>query len=104
MTAVTPADAVDVLNRIHAADPLVLDQLVSARVSCNQALADDPTVQVGGFNAEGEPVRSDGPAVAYQVGLLGILNGIFGVQENGQGYIAAVFANGFHIDRFVVNL
>ena len=76
----TPAEAVEVLNRIHTADPTVLEALVNHRVPCNQAVVDDPTVQVGLGDCWG-PVAT--------VGLLGILNGIFGVREDGQGYIAA---------------
>lgn len=80
---VTALDAIRVLNRIHAADPTVLPQLIAYRVPCNEALADDPTVQVG------EIPDSDG----WQVGFLGVLNGIFGVDANTWGYIAANFTD-----------
>lgn len=69
--------AIKVLNRIHATDPTVLNALIEHRVPCNSELVKDPTVQVV-TNGEG-----------FQVGLLGIINGIFGVQEDGKGYIAA---------------
>jgi hypothetical protein len=67
---------IEVLNRIHAADPTVLPALCEFRVPCNEAVAEDPTVQV---------FRRDG---ADSVGLLGILNGIFGIREGNQGFIA----------------
>jgi hypothetical protein len=54
--------------------------LIDARVTCNEALADHPTIQVG---------QQDG---SYQVGLLGILNGLFGINDAGWGPITA------HID------
>lgn len=86
MTKLKPVslqEAVDVLNRIHEADPTVLPALIDFRVPCNKAVADDPTVQV-------EVRRSEGNVQKFQVGFLGMLNGIFGVQpENGSGWIAA---------------
>lgn len=74
--------AIEVLNRIHAADPTVLPALIEHRVTCNEAVADDPTVQVG--------LRPDGTA---EVGLLGIINGLFGANERGWGYIGAVWSH-----------
>lgn len=71
--------AIEVLNRIHAADPEVLPVLIAQRVKCNEAVAADPTVQVHWH--EGYK--------CWQVGLLGILNGIYGIQEGGGGYIGA---------------
>lgn len=71
MNPATAEHAVEVLNRIHAADPSVLPTLIAHRVPCNDAVADDPTVQVLGL--------PDGSVVG--VGLLGVINGIFGVQD-----------------------
>jgi hypothetical protein len=83
----TAADAVAVLNRIHAADPTVLMALISHRVPCNGALADDPTVQVGPLPKDA-PVRN---GREWEVGLLGIVNGLFGTRSrNGPGFIGAV--------------
>jgi hypothetical protein len=73
----TPAEAVTVLNRIHATDPTVLPRLIERRVACNRALAADPTVQVGNGTTD------------YEVGILGILNGVFGIGNDGLGHIAA---------------
>lgn len=79
---ITPADAIAVLNRVHAADPHVMAKLIEQRVLCNRAVADDPTVQVGA-----PPGKPDGP---FEIGLLGILNGIFGADERtGYGPISA---------------
>jgi hypothetical protein len=78
-------EAIAVLNRIHKSDPSVLPALIFHRVPCNQTLADDPTVQVGKTGQED---------VEWEVGLLGIINGLFGIQEDGFGYIAANFDKG----------
>lgn len=85
----SPADAITVLNRIHAADPTVLPALIGYRVPANGALVDDPTVQVG------EPTPGE-----YRLGFLGVLNGIFGIRPDGQGYIGARFDGTGRLLRF----
>lgn len=85
--------AIGVLNRIHKADSSVLNALINYRVPCNEELADDPTVQVG--------KRNPGPGM--EVGLLGIINGIFGVQKDNTGYIAAVADGNGMLIRFERN-
>jgi rRNA maturation protein Nop10 len=57
---------VDVMNRALAEDPQAIASLVNQRVACNDALANDPTIQVGTTDA------------GFDLGLLGILNGITG--------------------------
>lgn len=87
-----PKDAVDVLNRIHNADAAVLPALIGYRVPCNLALADDPTVQVRPRPAISNPPAFNGRP--FEVGLLGILNGILGLRTpppQTQGWIAAVY-------------
>lgn len=71
-------NAVEVLNRLHKADPFVMQNLIFMRVPCNEAVAKDPTIQVG--------VDHKGAAT---VGILGIINGLFGVDDRGIGYIYA---------------
>jgi hypothetical protein len=71
--------AIEVLNRINETDPSVLPRLISHRVSCNLDLAKDKTVQVGKVTGQ--------ILTYYEVGLLGIINGLFGIQEDGFGYI-----------------
>lgn len=75
-------DAIGVLNRVHAADPTVLPVLFAHRVRCNEALADDPSVQVK--QREGH----------CDVGLLGIINGLFGVDAATRGFISAHYDGG----------
>jgi hypothetical protein len=78
--------AIEVLNRIHQADPTVMPALIFQRVPCNETLADDKTVQVGLIRDPDNPDPRK-----YEVGILGILNGIFGVDDNGYGFIYANF-------------
>lgn len=83
--------AIQVLNRFVAADPGAMRDLVESRVLCNQKLADDPTCQVADVpgSAIGSPV--------YQVGLVGVLNGLCGKYDEGPkkgwGPIAAVLSD-----------
>lgn len=88
--SITPEDAIRVLNRALKADPAAVAALALSRTACNQALADDPTVQVLWERTGG-----------YHVGLLGILNGLFGVDEGGWGAIGADVEDG-EIRRFRV--
>lgn len=71
--------ALQVLNELVQADPVAAKALVETRVPCNGALLTHPTIQVVGNTSDG-----------FRVGMLGILNGIFGI-EDGWGPIAAVF-------------
>ncbi len=76
---VTAAQAVDLLNQLYALDPRTMSRLVKYRALCNRALADHPTVQV--------LKQRHG----YYVGMIGVLNGIFGSRPDGLGFIAAKF-------------
>ena len=100
MNNVTPQEAIDVLNRIHAADPTVLPELIAYRVPCNVAVADDPTVQVGPRDDVLQTEHSDGRD--WKVGLLGVLNGIFGIRAQTQGWIAASFDDEHNLTGFVL--
>lgn len=57
---------IEVMNRALAADPDAVNALIECRVPCNDALRDDPEIQV---------LVEDGKA---SVGLLGILSGLTG--------------------------
>lgn len=83
-------EVIEVLNRIHEKDPTVLPALINYRVPCNNILSEDPTVQVG-MNADG----------GWEVGLLGILNGVCGVNASDIGYIAARFEKVGKMDKGV---
>lgn len=83
-TQVTLQEVVNLLRALNRRDPEAVHALIETRVPCNQLLADHPTVQVMEQFAEGQP--------QYVVGLLGVLNGLFGMDENGMGAIIANIA------------
>ena len=73
---VTLTQAVAFFNEVLQCDPDALSKLMNYRVPCNDALAEHPTIGVRIENGESD------------VGFLGILNGLFGIQSNNTGYIA----------------
>ena len=75
----TIGEVIHLLNELIDLDRPAMGALFANRVPCNPSLADHPTVQVG--------MQHGG----YHVGLMGILNGLFGVDDNGWGPIALVF-------------
>jgi hypothetical protein len=86
---VTLNDTVNFLNSILKIDQSAITSLFSMRIACNKDIADHPTVQVG---CEGN---------YCQVGMIGILNGLFGKDRYGWGHISADYENG-KIVRFRV--
>lgn len=85
--SLTADDAIQFLNELLRMDRAAIAALVINRVPCNEALANHKSVQVATLN--------DG----YLVGMLGILNGLFGVDEAGFGPIAAVY-DGENLSKF----
>lgn len=71
--------AVEVLNDALRCDQEVVQKLIETRLPCNEKLAEHPTIQVSGI---------EGTA---KVGLLGIINGVFGICNDGKGYIIAIY-------------
>lgn len=71
--------AVSVLNELVAADVEAIKALALHRVGCNEALANHPTCQV--------VVGPDG----CRVGMMGVLNAVFGSNANGVGFIAGAY-------------
>lgn len=69
---------VAVLNRALESDSAAIDQLFDHRVKCNEALADDPSIQVR---------ARDGGVTT--LGVLGLINGLIGISDYGFGLIAA---------------
>jgi hypothetical protein len=73
--SVTLDDAIAILNRALEEDRVAISELIlDHKVECNGALADDETIQVGKRLKLGEPVST--------VGVLGILNGLFGIDDD----------------------
>ncbi len=81
--SVTIQDVVDLLNRAAKKDLVAMRTLIETRVPCNKVLGDDPTIQV--------TESFEGGSRGFSVGVLGILNGIFGTDDKGWGTIAAIF-------------
>lgn len=75
---ITADYAIKILNEGLVADPNAFGSLIDIRVPCGERLARHPTIQVGHY---GTGVR---------VGLLGIINGLFGVDVRGYGPISAI--------------
>lgn len=67
---------VELLQEAIELDRNAVSALVAARVPCNEALANHPTIQVGDS------------AGCFSVGLLGILNGLCGVDAEDWGAVA----------------
>ena len=82
------SEVVEFLNHMLKIDPAATNALFSLRVSCNQELAAHPTIQVGLLGGS-HPI----------VGLIGIVNGMFGVDKNKWGHISADYDDG-QIIRF----
>lgn len=77
--SITIQDALDVLNRALKSDPEAIRQLCVNRTKCNKELSNDPTIQAH------KALDNE-----WQVGLTGILNGLFGIEEkSGWGAIAS---------------
>ena len=80
---VTLDETIDFLNELIKVDTPAIAALIANRVPCNEEMADHPTVQCGEQHG------------GFHVGMLGIFNGLFGVNEgeyrHGWGAITMVF-------------
>lgn len=81
--SVTLQETVDFLNELLVTDPTAISSLFSVRLACNKKLADHETVQVGALSKS-----------FFQVGMIGILNGLFGIDKYGWGHISADYEDG----------
>ncbi len=85
----SPAEAiVALMNELLEMDPVAVSALCHVRVPCNETLAAHPKVQVALLR---DPAEAAGDADEYSFGLLGLLNGLGGVDYMGRGAIAAYF-------------
>jgi hypothetical protein len=89
---ITPDATAELLNELLSIDRQAVSGLIATRIPCNDLLADHPTVQVVTENGQ------------CKVGFLGILNGLFGVDDKGYGPIAIEVKEEdmTTIERFVV--
>lgn len=81
--------AIERLNSMLAADPVVMHSLMNIRVTTNKTMADHPTAQVLPVNG------------MYMIGLLGVINGIFGADDGDIGYIAMLVNNDEKVTGFI---
>lgn len=79
--SVTLDEVVTLINEAITLDPRAMYNLAESRVECNDALAAHPTIQVT-REKKGEPAV---------VGLIGIIEGLFGTDDRGHGAIAFVY-------------
>lgn len=80
---ITLKETVDFLNELLKIDPIAITALFSMRIACNETLADHETVQVSMLGKD-----------YCQVGVIGILNGLFGIDEYGWGHISIDYDDG----------
>ena len=73
---------VEFLDSLAKIDPVAMGQLVSHRVPCTPWMAEHPTVQVGVLSQHSK-VAPNSNETEHEVGMLGILNGMFGVYDDG---------------------
>lgn len=69
------ANALETLNELLALDKEAMCNLLEARVECNEAMAEHDTLQVLAIGK------------GYMLGILGVLNALFGAREDGWGEI-----------------
>jgi hypothetical protein len=80
--SITPQDACDLLNEMLKLDYDCTHGLVSHRQQCNEAIASHATIQVQQYDK------------IPKVGIIGVLNGIFGIRNDGMGSICFEIDNG----------
>lgn len=80
--SVTLKETVEFLNSLIKVDSSAINALFSSRISCNEEMANHETVQV---------MARDG---FFQVGMIGVLNGLFGIDKSGWGHIIADYEDG----------
>lgn len=82
-------DAINLLNEILEVSPKTIETMVFDRVECSEELANHQTVQVEKGSSQGF-IDGNKLRTVYRVGLLGIINGLFGADIKGWGAIQAV--------------
>jgi hypothetical protein len=80
--SITPQDVVDLLNEFITLDKKSAIGLLSHEEQCNDIIAAHPTIQVKYYYDDD-----------VRVTIIGFLNGLFGVREDGMGAICAEIYN-----------
>jgi hypothetical protein len=93
------------LNEWTKLDTTAMESLIEKRTICNVALADAPSIQVmlrGSDNQDAATIPES--ERVWEVGVLGLLNGLFGSitegEKKGWGQIAAVFDDSGRLQEF----
>jgi hypothetical protein len=96
-TQVSSYDIVNFLNELLKLDNDMINCLCFQRIPCNQLIVNHPSVQVSQINNN------------FCVGLLGILNGLIGVDKEHYGCIqteteqCSFYPTGYKITSFIID-
>lgn len=82
--------AINRLNEALAADSDAINSLFKVHVFCNKKLAKHPTIQV---NSRKSTMDNAGHIDVFDIGVLGLINGILGIDKSGNGHIAMMVDN-----------
>jgi hypothetical protein len=94
---VTPENVVVFLNSLLEIDRRAVSKLFDSYVYCNRGMAEHPRVQVRRLK-----INKYRPRDVWKVGVLGLINGLFGVHSNRYGPIARVIRDDGIIKSFVL--
>ena len=85
---ITLDEVISYLNKLLQLDKSAINKLCVERIVCNKKFANHPTCKVINLNG------------TYYVGLLGVINGIFGNNNKGRGKITAIYDENGCIEKF----
>lgn len=90
--ALLAVQVIELLNDAFELDKTAINKLMETRVECNKALAWHPTIQ----SVPEQVSNTSGAAIlttVYKVSILGLLNGIIGVDTTNRGVLEAVYSD-----------
>ena len=94
---ITPEKLVGFLNNLIELDSNFITSIFQIRIPCNKEMAEYKTVQVRYDDLGSSRLNH------YRLGLLGLFNGMFGVNENEYGCICMSVRSSGVVDKFYVN-
>ncbi|MFJ7954629.1 hypothetical protein ACIQZG_24335 [Lysinibacillus sp. NPDC096418] len=83
-------DVIKVLNDALNHDRVVIQNVIESRVPCSDSFIEHPSIQVG-HNHEGH----------VEIGIIGIINSLFGTDDNGYGPGGTEYDGGGQLCSFV---
>ena len=90
---IDPQIIIDKLNQILLKDSIAISALIEHRIPCSDLLGKDETVQC----------NFDKDINGFTVGMLGIINGLVGVKDDGWGFIQAEYDDNDKLIKFSLN-